>query len=1053
MEFSKLNNLLGWLAFGIAMFVYGSTVEPTASFWDCGEYIATSNKLEVGHPPGAPLFMMIGRVVSMFAPSEFVALMINMLSALSSALTILFLFWTISMLGRKIVDASGAKGEFDISNQIAVLGSAMIGALIYTFSDTFWFSAVEGEVYAMSSLFTAIVFWAILKWERVADEPGADRWLVLIAYLVGLSIGVHLLNLLAIPAMAFVYYYKKYPKITIPGIAITGVLSIIVLGVVQNVIIPGAIRVAYNFELFFVNGVNMPLNSGSYIFIVMLSGALAAGIYFTHKRAMRVGNVILVSLAVLLIGYSSFAMILVRSSANPPIDENNPENMINLLAYLNRDQYGEWPLLHGQYFNSPLESKDIDGDGKPDPYVDNSPLYYQDKEAGRYIIQDKREKSIPNYHSDFEGIFPRMWSSKGNHVKQYKRWSGFKGRRKSFIDVSTGERSTVNMPTMGENITFFVKYQIDWMYVRYFMWNFAGRQNDIQGHGDFRNGNWISGINFIDENFRGLGPQDSLPDEMANNKARNKFYFLPLILGLLGMFFQFSKDWKSASTVMLLFFFTGLAIVVYLNQYPLQPRERDYAYAGSFYAFAIWCGFGVMGILNFFNKRSKEIALAVSGVCLFVPSLMAYEGWDDHDRSGRYTARDIARDYLDSCAPNAILFTNGDNDTFPLWYIQEVEQYRTDVRVVNLTLLSTDWFINQMKRKAYYGLPIPSNIPEEKYRQGTRDYLPVMKAKKNSGYVDIRELMPFVTNEETKQNLGGPKPLNYFPTNKFRLPVDSAKVVSNGTVPLDLAHRVTKSIDWKVDARFIMKSEMIVLDILANNNWERPIYFANTMPRNSYFGLENYLQHEGFAYRLVPIEYGNTNNGFGYLGDVNTDIMYENLMTKFRFGGLENEDLYLDENNLRFVTNLRLNFIRLASKLFEEGQTDKAKNVLDKALEVVANDNTPTDVTLLQIAELLYRVGETEKANALTMRLAKVYEQNFYYYMGLDRDEQLRVVQRDIQQAAGVFQRLQQLVTKDFAQSQEMQDDFNTRWSGIESALSQMMQQQQQQFGPSQQQR
>ncbi|MEM9023687.1 MAG: DUF2723 domain-containing protein, partial [Bacteroidota bacterium] len=606
MEYRKINVILGWLVFAIATFVYVSTVEPTASFWDCGEYIATANRLEVGHPPGAPTFLLIGRVFSMLASPENVAYTINVLSALCSSFTIMFLFWTISAFGRKLATIRGE--ELNEGKTWAIFGSALVGSLAYTFSDTFWFSAVEGEVYAMASLLIAIVFWAILKWEQVANEPYADRWIIFIAYMIGLSVGVHLLSLLAIPAIAFVVYFKRYEP-SAQGMAITGLIGVAVLGLVQNVIIPQVVNIASKFELFFVNSVGMPFNSGAILFLLLLTTGIIAGLYWTHQQRKPIVNTAILAFTAILIGYSSFAVILVRSQANTPIDENNPENMVNLLAYLNRDQYGTWPLLTGHYFNSTLDPQE--------PYTDGDPVYYPDEESGEYLISDSRKKSIPNYSKETTGFFPRMWSPQQKHIREYKKWSDFKGKRITVRDV-TGQQKTIQKPRFSENMRYFGKYQIGHMYFRYFMWNFAGRQNDTQGHGGFRDGNWLTGIPFLDK-FR-LGNQEELSDDMLSHKARNELYMLPLLLGLIGLMFQFIRDPKNAFVVTLLFFFTGLAIIVYLNQYPIQPRERDYAYAASFYAFAIWIGLGVYALYEGLSKygQNKLTAGAVTLTCLLL---------------------------------------------------------------------------------------------------------------------------------------------------------------------------------------------------------------------------------------------------------------------------------------------------------------------------------------------------------------------------------------------------------------------------------------------------
>ena len=699
--FQRLNNYIGWAIFILASLVYILTSEPTASFWDCGEYIATAVKLQVGHPPGAPTFQLIGRFFSLFASDPtHVARMVNTMSALCSGLTILFLFWSLTMLIKKVVCPDNS--DMNITKTITIIGSSLVGALAYTFSDTFWFSAVEGEVYAMSSFFTALVFWAMLKWEAVAFEKKSFKWLIFIAYMVGLSIGVHLLNLLTIPAMVFIYYFKTH-KSTPKGIFYSLLISLFLLAGVLFGIIPWVVNLAGIIEIFFVNSLGLPFNTGTIFYFALLIGGLVVGIYYTQKKVKVVLNTILLSFAFILIGYSTFLILVIRSNANTPIDENNPEDAVALLSYLNREQYGDTPLFHGQYYNAPVVDM-----------KDGSPFYVRDKKAGKYVVSDTRKYSIPVYDPKYTTVFPRMWSSQQDqHAENYKEWAGIKG-----------DNDNTRVPSFGENLTFFRTYQLGYMYFRYFMWNFAGRQNDVQGFGGQLNGNWISGIKFIDE-WR-LGPQDNKPESMKS-KGDNKLFFLPLLLGLVGVFYHIKKDKKNAFVVGLLFLMTGLAISIFLNMYAFQPRERDYAFAASFYAFAIWIGFGVAGLIEWVSKKmpGKVAAIAVSLICLLlVPGIMAKEEWNDHDRSDRYTVLATASNYLNSCAPNSILFTNGDNDTFPLWYAQEVEGIRTDVRVCNLSLLNTDWYVDQMKRKAYNSDPLPISMTKDQYKQGTRDYRP-----------------------------------------------------------------------------------------------------------------------------------------------------------------------------------------------------------------------------------------------------------------------------------------------------------------------------------------
>ncbi len=999
MNYSKLNTIGGWIVFFIAAFVYISTMEPTSSFWDCGEFIATSYKLEVGHPPGAPLFLMIGRVFSMFATPETAAYWVNMISALSSAFTIMFLFWTITYFARKI-SVGNNLDELTDGKMIAVLGSGLVGSLAYAFSDTFWFSAVEAEVYAMSLLFTAIVFWGILRWEEEADKPHSSRWIVFISYMVGLSIGVHLLNLLAIPALAFVYYFKKH-KVTPKGIAITALVGVLILGFVQKGIIPGVVKMASLFELMFVNSLGMPFQSGVLFFIFGLGAAVAYGIYFTHKKGHVLYNTILLSLAVILIGYSSYAMISIRSLANPPMDENNPENVFNLLSYLNREQYGSQPILTGQQFNTPLNAQE--------PYADGNPVYSQDFKKGVYYVSDDRKASVPNYAKEFTAFFPRMWSSDNKHVKAYKNWSNFKGRPVRY------NGKTINKPTFGENLTYFFNYQVNWMYFRYFFWNFGGKQNDTQGHGSFTDGNWISGISVLD-NMR-LGNQDVLPDHWENNPARNTFFLLPFFLGLLGLVYHVKKDKKDFSIVAMLFFFTGLAIIIYLNQYPFQPRERDYAYGGSFYAFAIWIGIGVYALFDTLQEQAKMngkmAAIASTLICLLaVPTLMAKEGWDDHDRSDRYTARDLAKAYLDSCAPNAILFTNGDNDTFPLWYVQEVEGHRTDVRVINLSLLNTDWYIEQMDRKAYDSERAPFSLDPIDYKQGTRDYLPVVNMNKKDVFVDIKKVINFISDDANRRVFGADKLMNYFPTNKFSLKVDKQKVLAAGIVPDAKKNQVVNEINWSIKKNYILKKDMMIMDILANFNWERPVYFAITTGNAAYIGLEKYFQLEGLAYRLVPFEGKSFDGQTGY---VNTDIMYENLMTKFEYGNMDDPSVYMDENNRRMCMNLRNNFARLAEALFREGKKDKAIEVLDRCIATMPNENIPYNFFILPAVESYYKMGEYDKANEIVKILLTMYTQESDYYFALD-NERFKQIKNEAQQAVSVLYRLSQLTNEVYPQ-------------------------------------
>ncbi len=965
-QFKKLNNIAGWVVFLIASFVYFSTIEQTVSFWDCGEYIATAYKLEVGHPPGAPLFQLFGRIFTLFAAqgTSEVAVAINIMSALCSSFTILFLFWTITAFGRKLF--LNNENEIELGKLIAVLGSGIVGALAYTFSDSFWFSAVEGEVYAMSSLFTAVTFWCIMKWEEEADKPHASRWLVLIGYLIGLSVGVHLLSLLTIPAMGMIYYFKKY-EYTKAGAIKAFVSSMIILGLVQGVIIPGAVSLISKFELFFVNTIGLPFNSGTIIYFLAIIGAITFGLIYTKKHNKAVWNTAILGMMMLLIGYSSFAILVIRSNANPPIDENNPEDAVGLLSYLKREQYGSWPIVYGQHFNAKLDSRE--------PYIDGNPIYAKDEKKGKYVIIDKRKNTVPNYSKRDKMLFPRIWSStQARHAGGYVNWAGLKNKN-------------VN-PTFGENMTYFFKYQIGWSYVRYFMWNFAGRQNDFMNmDGNSLNGNWESGIGFIDNARLGTPSSEvDVPDYLGKNKGKNHYYFLPLILGLIGMLFHFKQNNQDALAVLLFFLFTGVLIIVYLNIVPFQPRERDYAYVGSFYAFAIWIGLGVLGIYDFISKHldSKTSASLATIIALVIPTLMAAENWDDHDRSGRFTALEVAKNYLNSCDKNAILFTNGDNDTFPLWYAQEVEGIRTDIKVVNLSLFNTDWYIDQMKRASYDAAPIPSSLEHDDYRTGTRDYTPIQERFKD--FIEVKDVVDFINSNSPKAKLNTSAGLrNYCPTKKLKLTVN--KEIAKTYVPEEYQNRIVDEVKFKLKGNGVFKNKLLVLDILANFNWERPIYFAITVGRDNFMGLENYFQLEGLAYRLVPYSVPSPD---GQTGIVHTEKMYNRLVNEFEWGGLNNPDLYFDETNTRMVMNFRNNYSRLAEALYQKGENEKAIATLDKCVAEFPRDVVNLSYFSIPLIDLYYKLGETEKGSQILAIMIDDYLTEIKYLKEFDRGSGLK---------------------------------------------------------------
>jgi len=1022
-SFKKINDLAGWVIFAIAAFVFLKTIEPTGSFWDCGEFIAAAYKLQVGHPPGASLFLMMARIATLFAfgNTELVPVTVNAMSALASAFAVLFLFWSVSLLMRKFIKAE-ADNKYSVSQLIVILGSSAVAALAYTFSDSFWFSAVEGEVYATSQFFTAIVFWAMLKWDNVADEQHADRWIILIAYLMGLSIGVHLLNLLCIPALALIYYYRKYTPSRI-GVFTALAVGTMILAVVQYGIIAGFIKIGAKFDLLFVNSFGMPLWTGFLFFILLLVSGIIYGLHYSRKRNKPVLNTAILCFAFILIGYSSYTMTVVRSMANPPMDENDPEHAFNLLGYINREQYGDRPLAYGQYYNARVIE--------------------QEKGAMSYTVADSKyvptgNKIIPVYEPDKCTVFPRMYSNQPTHISAYKEWAGIQG------DAT---------PIMSQNMKFFFSYQIGYMFWRYFMWNFAGRQNDQQGHGGILKGNWLSGVKAIDA--MRLGPQDKLPESMKWNKGYNRFYFLPLILGLVGMFFHFKQDKHDASIVMLLFIMTGLAIVIYLNQTPYQPRERDYAYAGATYAFAMWIGMSVAAVAQWLLKKTKaKAAAAVSlAVCLLAgPLLMAREGWDDHDRSHRYTPRDFASNYLNSVAPMGTIFTNGDNDTFPLWYAQDVEGIRTDVRIINLSLLNTDWYIDQMKRKAYDSPPVPFTWKHEQYVQGTRDYIPFAD-RRIEGFTDLREVMKFILtdNPAAKVTLGGEQ-MNYFPTKKFYLPVDKEAVIKNKVVQPENYPNIVDTIFFEISKNYLMKSELMILDLIAHNDWTRPIYFAVTVGNDSYLNLEEYFALEGLAYRFVPVKSDKGRSGQD--GKVNSTVMYDNMMNKFKWGNMADERVYLDQNNLNMTMNFRNNFSRLADALLEEGKKDSAFKVLERCLEVMPDKTVPFNVFMLRITDGFYTIAGADEflvsesnlperntnrkkaleyANVIVKRLSDIQEDDIEYYLSLKGTPFFKQVDRDLNQAMAI---LNELARQARANGQTaLADSVSARFKVLESRL------------------
>ena len=1072
-QFRIVDNVCGWLAFLIAAFVYCSTIEPTASFWDCPEFITTGYRLEVGHPPGAPFFMLTANLFSQFAsdPTQ-VAYMVNTMSALLSATCILFLFWSITHLTRRLLIDKW--DELTTAKLIAIEAAGMVGALIYTFSDTFWFSAVEGEVYAYSSAFTAVVFWLILKWEDHADEPHSDRWLVLIMYMTGLSIGVHLLNLLCLPAIVLVYYYRRFPNANAKGSLLALLVSFALVAIVLYGVVPGIITVGGWFELFFVNTLGMSFNTGLYVYILCLAAAVIWAIYETQtdgsemrqniafmlsvallgipfygygwsafiigiivlaalwfvlqrrgkdKQALvpaRFKNTALLCMLMLMIGYSTYAVIVIRSDANPPMDQNSPEDIFTLGDYLGRDQYGQRPLFYGQAYTSQvaLESdghycRPVTSTGKP--VWQRKEKASKDEKDSYFIVRTKDE-----YKYAQNMLFPRMYDA--GHTQDYESWMGGVSGSEVPFD-RCGENMMVKVPSQFENLRFFLSYQCNWMYWRYFMWNFAGRQNDIQGHGELEHGNWLSGIPFID-NAR-LGDQSLLPDELKENKGHNVFYCLPLLLGLIGLFWQSLKKGQKGIqqfwVVFFLFFMTGLAIVFYLNQTPVQPRERDYAYAGSFYAFAIWCGMGVAAICDLIgSKLKKEPAwlMALIGILgLLVPIQMASQTWDDHDRSGRYACRDFGQNYLMTLQDkgNPIIFTNGDNDTFPLWYNQDTEGVRTDARVCNLSYLQTDWYIDQMRRPAYDSPSVPISWERIEYCAGTNEYVQVDPSLKEQVLQLYRE-QP----EEARKQFGDEpfelrnilkywvrstsKDFHVIPTDTVYMTIDKEAVRKSGMMLQgdSIPDRMVISLKGK---GALYKGDLMMLEMIDQCNWTRPIYVATTVGSDNYMNLGDNFVQEGLANRITPF----TTKGTG-LKDFDTEKTYENVTKRYKFGNVKQPGIYLDETVTRMCYTHRRLMSQLAIHLVGEGQNDKAKEVLALIEKEIPTYNVPADFASgsLDIARAYNSVGQKDKAKATLDELWKKSTQYLRWYCSLDASR-FAGSQRECQVHFYILQMLEQL--------------------------------------------
>ena len=1040
-NFKKWNTILGWFAFFVALVTYTLTVEPTVSFWDAGEYILTSSKLQVGHPPGAPLFQMLGAFFSVFStdPSQ-IGWLMNMMSAFSSAFTILFLFWSITMLLQKVVGS--IESNTSIQNN-AILGSALVGSLAFTFTDSFWFNAVETEVYAMATLIMSVMFYLGLRWEQDMFKPRGNKWLILISFITGLSFGVHFMGLLTIPAIGLIYFFKNYQTITTKNFIIANLSVVAILLFIFKLLAPNILLYFSAIEIFFINSIGLPFNSGSVIAGIVLIAAFYLSIKFTRRKGLRHINTGILCLAFLLIGFSTWLMLPIRANANVVINENNPSNARELLAYYNLEQYPKTHLFYGPQFTDMYSGLD-----KNNPYVDDKPKYERDFEKGKYVIVNDYKNNNQNYNSKHASLLPRMWSSE--HAKNYMMYTGYLNfnlkpefqmqnelrniinetkskAAQGLIDFDDyhdflrqfGQYIDVEKPSMASNIAYLLEYQLGYMYWRYFMWNFTGRQDDIQGKYD-SHGNWISGIKPIDEWHLGVS-QNDLPSDVLNNKARNTYYFLPLILGLIGLFFLYNNDKKLFWTLLVFFLFTGLAIQVYTNVRPFEPRERDYSVVGSFYVFAIWIGFGTYAIINYLKKYIKSgiLAPAISMMSLIlVPGVLASNNWNDHDRSGRETAHAMAIKYLESCDPNAILFTIGDNDSFPLWYAQEIEGIRTDVRVVNTSLFQTDWYIDQMKRKAYESEPIPSSLAHDKYKYGTRDY--IIKDTITSDTIPIKEFMNFITSDDPRtkykhilqqngydiskirsQELNA----NYLPTENVRIPVNKETVLANNIVPLRDSTKIVPFIDIKIKGNALIKNRLLMLDIIANNNWERPIYFTGgAFGDDDYIWMKDYLQLDGLCYKLVPIQTKVDRANPFDMGRVDAEKMYQ-LVTKWQWGNSGDTDIYHDVETRKNGITYRGNLARLIEALINVNEVEKAEEIADLAMEKM-----PVDVfgyyTLLEpYISAYYELNSTSKARQLFIEVSKKYQENLNYYSSLTLANQRRLFEEiytDIERYRGL---------------------------------------------------
>ena len=1013
-NFTKWNKISGWTVFAIALTTYWLTVEPTASYWDAGEYITTSSNLEVGHPPGAPLYQIIGAFFSIFAlDSSYIALTINLMSVFASAFTILFMFWSLTILISNMVSKHE---EINTTKAIAILGSAAVGSLAFTFTDSFWFNAVEAEVYAMAACLMSILFYTALRWEREMLEPRGNRWIILISFIIGLSFGVHFMALLTIPAIGFLYFFKHYKTVTVKNFIVANIVSVAVLLFIFIFLLPMTMKFFSGLEVFFINSIGLPFNSGTIIAGLIFIGLFYYLLRYTRSKGFVHLNTLVLCTLFIFIGFSSWMMLPIRANAGTVINENNPDDARELLAYYNREQYPETHLLYGPMFSEAYVGLD-----EANPYKDDKPNYEKDTVSKKYVIVNNYKNALQNTDDSQKGFLPRMWSTE--HSSNYMEFTGglnfsiksdyldeprlveevnkFKqAYNQGLVDTEDydkflktfGEYINIERPSLFQNLKFMFEYQFGYMYWRYFMWNFVGKQDDIQGRYTDLHGNWLSGIKFIDE-LR-LGSQDNLPSDVENNKGRNTYFFLPLILGIIGFVFHFKNDQKSWWVLLVFFLFTGLALKVYLNERPFEPRERDYALVGSFYVFAMWIGYGVYALFDLLKEYIKPkmaLPIVLAATVLAGPVLLASQNWDDHDRSNRYTAQAMGRMYLDSCDENAILFTIGDNDTFALWYIQNVEGYRQDVRVVNTSLFQTDWYIDDMKKKAFTSDPIPSQMTHEKYRWGTRDFLFYQKTVRDT--IDIKTWMNFVADDSknTQIELQSGQWVHTFPSKVIRVPVDKEKVLENGIVDPKDADKIVSDIYIDLKGSIIYKNRMMMLDIIANNNWERPIYFSGgSYGDDDYIWMKDYLQLEGVAYKLVPIKTPIDKRNPFDMGRIDADKMY-NIVMNWDWGNSGSPDIYHDTETRKNGITYRSNLARLAEALINEGKEDKAEEILDLAMEKMPVEYFEYYSLLEPYILGYYELGKIQKARIVYQDVAKMHQEHLEYFNGLTYNRQRKV--------------------------------------------------------------